>query len=163
MKISKVISGGQNGSDQAALRAAKELGYKTGGWMPNGWITLDGPRPEFKELYDMKECYAGYKARTEANVIDSDATLLFASDFKSPGERCTFNAIRKFAKPYFKVHTTDDKLEEALAWLKWIDGQTLNVAGNSESTSPGIGEMAYLFLLELLSRHQIMIQDTTKS
>ena len=159
MKISKVVSGGQNGSDQAALRAAKELQIPTGGWMPKDWMTLDGPRPEFEELYGMKECYAGYKARTEANVIDSDATLIFASDFKSPGERCTFNAIRKFQKPYFKVHTTEDKLEEALAWLRWVEGSVLNVAGNSESTSPGIGDQAYLFLFELFRRHQIMVSD----
>ena len=51
MKISKVVSGGQNGSDQAALRAAKELQIPTGGWMPKDWMTLDGPRPEFEELY----------------------------------------------------------------------------------------------------------------
>lgn len=159
MKISKVISGGQNGTDQAALRAAKILGMPTGGWMPHGWMTLDGPRPDFEELYGMKECFAGYKARTEANVIDSSATLIFASDFKSPGERCTFNAIRKFQRPYFKVHTSEDKLEEALAWLRWVDGDVLNVAGNSESTSPGIGEQAYLFLSDLFGRHQIMVDD----
>jgi len=154
MKISKVISGGQNGTDQAALRAAKALGIPTGGWMPQGWKTLDGPRPDFAELYDMKECYAGYKARTEANVIDSDATLIFAADFKSPGEICTFRAIRRFQKPYFKVHPTEDKMDEALAWLAWVDGVVLNVAGNSESTAPGIGEKAYLFLYELFSRSQ---------
>ena len=157
MKISKVISGGQNGTDQAALRAAKSLGIKTGGWMPHEWKTLDGPKPEFEELYDMKECYASYKARTEANVIDSSATLIFAADFKSPGEICTFRAIRQFQKPYFKVHTSEDKLEEALAWLAWVDGDVLNVAGNSESTAPGIGEQAYLFLAELFRRHQIMV------
>lgn len=155
MKITKIISGGQNGVDQAALRAAKSLGIPTGGWMPKGWMTLDEPRPEFAELYDMKECYAGYKARTEANVIDSDATLIFAADFKSPGEICTFKAIRKFQKPYFRVHPSEDKMAEVLAWLAWVEGSVLNVAGNSENTSPGIGEQAYLFLAEAFGRSQI--------
>lgn len=158
MKLDKVISGGQNGVDQAALRAAKTVGIPTGGWMPNGWMTLDGPRPEFEELYGMKECYAGYKARTEANVIDGDSTLIFAADFKSPGEICTFRAISKFQKPYFKVHVDDnltEKLEEALAWLSWAEGTTLNVAGNSETTSPGIGEKAERFLNELFHWYKV--------
>lgn len=158
MKLEKVISGGQNGVDQAALRAAKFHGIPTGGWMPNGWMTLDGPRPEFEELYSMKECFGGYKARTEANVVDGTATLMFASNFKSPGEICTFRAISKFQRPYFKVPHDEDKLAEALAWLDWVavgTGQiVLNVAGNSETTSPGIGEQAYLFLIELFARHK---------
>ncbi len=152
MKLNKVISGGQNGVDISALQAAKELGFTTGGWMPNGWMTLDGPRPEYEELYSMKECYGGYKARTEANVIDGCATLIFAENFKSPGEICTFRAISKFQKPYFRVHTTEDKLEEALAWLAWVEPMTLNVAGNSEVTIPGIGEKAYQFLINLFGR-----------
>jgi hypothetical protein len=32
--IGKVISGGQTGVDQAALRAAKACGIPTGGWAP---------------------------------------------------------------------------------------------------------------------------------
>ncbi len=152
MKLSKVISGGQNGVDQAAIRAAKELMIPTGGWMPKDWMTLDGPRPDFEELYDMKECFGGYKARTEANVIDAHATLIYAGNFKSPGEICTFRAITKFQKPHFKIKLGETPFEEALAWLAWVDGDTLNVAGNSENTIPGIGEQAYLFLFELLKR-----------
>lgn len=152
MKPEKIISGAQNGSDQAALRAAAELGIPTGGWMPKNWMTLDGPRPEFETLYGMKECYGGYKARTEANVIDCSATLIYAHDFKSPGEICTFRAISKFQKPYFKVKMGEENLEEALAWLAWVDISVLNVAGNSEQTVPGIGDKAFAFLLELFSR-----------
>ena len=152
MKLIKVISGGQNGTDQAALRAAKELAIPTGGWMPNGWMTLDGPKPEFETLYDMKECYGGYKARTEANVIDSSATLIYADNFKSAGEICTFRAIQKFARPYFKVKMGEENMEEAVAWLAWVGGEVLNVAGNSEQTVPGIGEQAYAFLAELFRK-----------
>lgn len=152
MRLRKVISGGQNGVDQAALRAAQELSISTGGWMPKGWATLDGPRPDFAGLYDMTECYGGYKARTEANVIDADATLIFARTFKSPGEICTFRAIQHFRKPYFRVEATTMPLKEVLGWLEWNGFVTLNVAGNSNNTVPGIGDEAYLFLYEMLRR-----------
>ncbi len=51
----KIISGGQNGTDIAALEAAKMLGFLTSGCMPKGWKTLDGPKPEYQELYNMVE------------------------------------------------------------------------------------------------------------
>lgn len=41
--IERVISGGQTGADQAALRAARACGIPTGGWAPRGWLTEDGP------------------------------------------------------------------------------------------------------------------------
>lgn len=42
-----IITGGQTGADQAAWRAAKACGLPTGGYMPKGYLTEDGPRPEF--------------------------------------------------------------------------------------------------------------------
>jgi len=40
--ISKIISGGQTGADQAALDAAIKLGIPHGGWIPKGRLTEDG-------------------------------------------------------------------------------------------------------------------------
>lgn len=51
MTLRRVISGGQCGVDVAALRAAKRAGLQTGGTMPRGWRTLDGPRPEYAAEY----------------------------------------------------------------------------------------------------------------
>ncbi|MFO7971456.1 MAG: putative molybdenum carrier protein [Desulfobacterales bacterium] len=34
--LTKIISGGQTGADQAALDAAIELGIPHGGWIPKG-------------------------------------------------------------------------------------------------------------------------------
>ena len=41
--IEKIISGGQTGTDQAALDAAIKLGIPHGGWIPKGHLTEDGP------------------------------------------------------------------------------------------------------------------------
>jgi hypothetical protein len=47
--LEHVISGFQIGVDQGAMRAAKAAGIPTGGAMPKGFLTEDGPRPEFAE------------------------------------------------------------------------------------------------------------------
>ncbi len=43
--IERIISGGQNGVDQAGLRAARAVGIATGGWALHGWTTIDAPAP----------------------------------------------------------------------------------------------------------------------
>ncbi len=34
--IERILTGGQTGADQAALRAARAAGIATGGWAPKG-------------------------------------------------------------------------------------------------------------------------------
>ena len=41
-----IVSGGQTGADQAAWRAARTAGIATAGFMPLGYLTEDGPRPD---------------------------------------------------------------------------------------------------------------------
>jgi hypothetical protein len=48
--LDRIIGGFQGGADQGAIRAAKALGVPTGGYMPLGFLTEAGPRPEFAEL-----------------------------------------------------------------------------------------------------------------
>lgn len=147
----KVISGGQNGADQAGLRAAKACGLETGGWLPRGCITLDGPRPDLMEEYGMQEhTSARYPPRTEANVRDSDGTLRFVRTFSSAGEKCTLKAIRWYNKPHLDIHIQHPPTKEEVAsWLKDNNIKVLNIAGNSEETAPGIGEWVYGFLQDV--------------
>ena len=51
----KVISGGQTGADQAGLIAAEKAGITTGGWMPKGFRTLDGPNPGLAARFGLRE------------------------------------------------------------------------------------------------------------
>jgi hypothetical protein len=74
--LKKIISGGQTGVDRAALDVAIELGISHGGWIAKGRITEAGPLPH---TYDLKEMATpSNEARTEQNVIDSDATLIIS-------------------------------------------------------------------------------------
>jgi protein-tyrosine-phosphatase len=147
----KVISGGQNGVDQAAIRAAKECGLETGGWIPKGCRTLDGPRPDLILEYNMQEHNSFlYPPRTEANVKDSCGTIRFAKTFSSAGERCTLRCIKWHKRPYLDVHLNNpiDK-EEVLSWIKKHDIKVLNIAGNSEETAPGIGDFVFEYLKDV--------------
>jgi len=147
----KIISGGQTGADFAGLKAAKDFGFETGGMLPKNCRTLDGPRPEFLTEYNMVEHTSySYVPRTEANVRDSDGTIRFASNFKSNGEKCTLKAIKWFNRPYIDVDIKNPRpVEEVINFIKQNNIQILNVAGNSELTSPGITETVYNYLINV--------------
>lgn len=158
----KVISGGQTGVDIAGLDAAKKAGLETGGWMTRDWRTLAGSKPEYQELYGMWEHESSnYKDRTWQNIADSDATIRIASLFSSAGEQCTLNGIKFHKKRHLDVRAktnlnglTIAKLKYSLSrdmsevgnWIIQNDIHVLNVAGNSEQTSPGIYDAAFSFL-----------------
>jgi hypothetical protein len=157
--LRKIISGGQTGVDQAALQAAADCGYATGGWLPLGCMTLDGPNAALLTKFNMREHahYGGYRERTRANVRDSDATLRIASNLNSLGERCTLRAITDHAKPHLDVKVERDFSYDVstLTAATWITANriaVLNVAGNSERTSPGIYKLAYDYMTEVLER-----------
>jgi len=42
--LERFVSGRQTGVDQAAWRAVRATGIPTGGWIPRGFLTEDGPR-----------------------------------------------------------------------------------------------------------------------
>lgn len=153
----KIISGSQTGVDQAALQAAHDLGIETGGFVTIGNRTTAGIRPDLILRYNLTEIVGGYKDRTWRNVEGSDGTIRIANFWKSPGERCTHNAIVKYNKSYYDI--TPNKLGETLLsdivdstlrdFILYNDIYTLNIAGNSERTTPGIYDWAFKFLTEL--------------
>ena len=71
-----ILSGGQTGADRAALDFAIEYGLPHGGWCPRGRLAEDGP---IDERYELTETPSHrYAQRTEWNVRDSDATVVFS-------------------------------------------------------------------------------------
>jgi hypothetical protein len=74
--IPKIVSGGQTGADRAALDWALAHDVECGGWCPKGRKAEDGP---IDPKYPLKETpSAAYVQRTEWNVRDSGATVLFS-------------------------------------------------------------------------------------
>lgn len=162
MSTYKIISGGQTGADTAALVAATRVGVATGGVMPKGFITLDGKKPEYEQLYGVTQSESDkYPPRTAENVKAADITLRFAKDFKSRGEVCTMNAILRLNKPFIDILIPDTKLQisdlpivdqpESVA--EFIIGKgffVINVAGNSERSCPGIQKFVEGYVERLL-------------
>ncbi len=141
----KIVSGGQTGADLGGLAAARQLGIPTGGWAPRGWLTEDGPSPELlRDTYGLELCDGGYDLRTELNVRDSDATVVFARDPESNGTRATIDWAEHYGKPII-INPTAEELRDFVAGHKV---GVLNIAGNRESVAPGIGEETERLLLE---------------
>jgi Circularly permutated YpsA SLOG family len=139
--ITLVFSGGQTGADQAGWRAAEACGIATGGWMPKGFLTEEGPQRWFANVYGAREMpTANYPARTVQNVKDSDGTLWFGSTY-SPGAKTTLEACERLRKPVMLITPSEVVLaSDVVAWLRRNPQiERLNIAGNRESKNPGIG------------------------
>jgi hypothetical protein len=150
--LERVVTGGQTGVDQAGWRAAKACGIPTGGWMTRGFLTEDGPRPEFAELFGAAELASlNYPIRTRANARDSDATI-WIGDPDSPGGQTTLDACERLGRPVLEVLDGFTLPSEVAAWIEAEEIRILNVAGSRESRAPGIGARAEAFLVAVFRR-----------
>ncbi|MFP4259420.1 MAG: putative molybdenum carrier protein, partial [Desulfovermiculus sp.] len=149
----KIISGGQTGADQGALDAALELGHPCGGWCPKGRRSEAGP---ISQRYPVTEHSSeSYQARTEANIIDSDGTLVFTCREPTGGTKETIDLARKHGKPYLILDLEkgdpNSDLELIRKWGRENQVTVLNVAGPRESKNPGISARVKQTILHLLS------------
>ena len=155
----RIISGGQTGVDQAALAAAQDCGLSCGGWCPpgraceSGVIPLrfplrDTPRERSAKAEDVPR-----SQRTEWNVRDSEATLILQpSDqgLHDPGTRWAISCANSYERPVVVVDPWDAEAGKKITyWIKTANIQTLNVAGPSERTVPGIGRKVHQLLVKV--------------
>ncbi len=157
----KIISGGQTGVDQAALRAARALGWPCGGWCPPRQNCESGTiPPQFALQETPQDCspdapHVRHSLRTEWNVRDAEATLILrpAVGSPDPGTEWTARCAERFGRALLLCDPSDPPAAEKIAaWLRTRQVHTLNVAGPSEATAPGIGEQAYALLLRVFSQ-----------
>ena len=106
----------------------------------------DGP---IEAKYPLKESpSASYLQRTEWNVRDSDATVLFslASELTG-GSRKTVEFAKKHHKPLIHLTAGDQDVAQRLKdWLAQNAIEVLNVAGPRASKEPGIASFVILTL-----------------
>ncbi len=141
-----IVSGGQTGADRAALDFALENAIPHAGWCPRGRLAEDGPIPP---QYDLRETPSRkYSQRTEWNVRDSDATVLFTIGPQvTGGTALALKAARRLAKPTLHLHrealpTVEEVMAAASQLLQFLceyNVQRLNVAGPRASQAPEIG------------------------
>ncbi len=159
-----IISGGQTGADRGALEAAfilkeKELIKDYGGYIPRDRKAEDGLIP--LKYVGLKETASySYAPRTELNVKNSDATIIFANTMNkgilSRGsertkELCFENNKDVTTLAYYTDKATQDcvfKSHVAIVRERFRMFNKINIAGNRESVSPGIQDYVKRVLLE---------------
>jgi hypothetical protein len=137
-----IISGGQTGADRAALDFAIAHGISHSGWCPRRRRAEDGAIPAQYLLRETPSSH--YSQRTEWNVRDSDATVVFSIKPRlTGGTRLTFELARRLGKPV--LHLSRDEAdaavaaEELRAFIEDGPVRALNVAGPRASQEPEIG------------------------
>ena len=137
--LQKIISGGQTGVDRAALDFAIEHDIPHGGWCPKGRKSEDGPLEPKYRLTETPS--ASYPLRTEWNVRDSDASVIFSiTPILTGGSKKTVDFAIKHNKPWLHLH--QGGVSPQVALLKFIREHkvaTLNVAGPRASKEPKVG------------------------
>jgi Circularly permutated YpsA SLOG family len=144
-KVFCIVSGGQTGVDRACLGWAIRRGLQHGGWCPKGRRAEDG---EIPMRYKLRETPSARLAqRTEWNVRDSEATVIFSQSAKlSGGSWKTWEACKKFHKPV--LHLAAETLtatESAILLRKFLREHSvrrLNAAGPRKSEEARAGRFA---------------------
>ncbi|WP_010469011.1 putative molybdenum carrier protein [Acaryochloris sp. CCMEE 5410] len=138
----KIVSGGQTGADRAALDWAIVMEIEHGGWCPQGRQAEDGIIPTCYPLQETPS--SDYAQRTEWNIRDSDATVIFSlSSFLSGGTLLTQQLAKQIQKPWIHLHAGMGIKNGAVVLHQFVSQfsiKVLNIAGPRQSEEPTIGE-----------------------
>ncbi|MCX7722069.1 MAG: putative molybdenum carrier protein [Verrucomicrobiae bacterium] len=157
--IEKIVSGGQTGADRAALDFAIAHGIAHGGWCPRGRLAEDGV---IGPQYNLTETPLAETAqRTELNVRDSDATVIFSiGRVLTGGSKFTAECAARYNKPCLHVSKALDGEKAATKLREFLERhpiKCLNVAGPRASNEPEVGSFVQAVLeacLDLFKRQR---------
>jgi hypothetical protein len=143
--IEKVITGGQSGAEQEAWAAARRAGVVTGGYMPRGFATEDGPRPRLGALYGAIEFPLNEPTRFRANLRRADA-LLWLGDVLAEDGRAAIEACRELGKPFLTAEPGATPVSDVVSWLIVFEVRSLTIAASPPSRAPDLGPRVGRFL-----------------
>jgi hypothetical protein len=143
--IEKVITGGQSGAEQEAWAAARRAGVATGGYMPRGFATEDGPNPRLGALYGAIEFPLDEATRFRANLRRADA-LLWLGDPLSDDGGAAIAACRELGKPFLTAEPGATPVSDVVSWLIVFEVKTLTIAGSPASRAPDLGPRVARFV-----------------
>lgn len=123
-----------------------------------GFLTEEGPRPEFASEYGMRETESrSYVMRTKRNARDTDGTVWVEGPGGSVEDRgyvTTNRAATAARKPILVIPFSQSDIEAAAAiaaWAQQFSIRELNVAGPRASKWPGAEARAEAILQVLLA------------
>lgn len=134
--IEKIITGGRTGAEQEAWASARRAGIATGGYMPRGFATEEGPRPRLGLLYGAIEFPLDEATRLRANLRRADALLWLGDPLEQDGQ-AAIAASRELGKPFLVAEPGLTAVAEVVSWLIVFEVKTLVVAGDGGPTTAG--------------------------
>jgi hypothetical protein len=160
LALPTIMSGAQTGVDRGAAQAALDMAAPYWGWCPKGRLSEDGPIPDrFTMLETVSD---SYWMRTEANVRDSDATLIIAPREQLDGGTArTAATADKYGKPLMTIAVDRccGSVPMLLWWLEKYRIGSLNVAGPRASKWAQGYDASYHLVGELLFRVKEKLDD----
>lgn len=156
MSISKIVSGGQTGADQGFFDACIYYGLEYGGYIPKNRKSENGKiHSKYENLIELDS--EDYLKRTEANVVNSDCTLIFTIGKLEGGSSKTSKLANKYKRPCFHIDldSTDREAAAKIA-AEWIrtacpDKCVLNGAGSRASKAAGIQQLVEIVMIDVLN------------
>jgi Circularly permutated YpsA SLOG family len=156
-RLTSMVSGGQKGADQTALRAAIDCGLECGGWCPpdrqdeEDSIPAEYPLQPTPYETSLLASDVRRSQRTEWNVFCSDATVIFRVSRQGegdPGTLWTAKFAARFERPCLhRDPRAPAAASEIIRWLADIEKEQkrpvrwLNIAGPSKrQLSAELGE-----------------------
>lgn len=155
----RLRSGGQTGADRAALDWALANGLPHEGWCPQGRRAEDGVIPQ---RYHLRETPSeAYEERTDWNVRDSDATVIFSvSDELAGGSRYAQECARSQCRPLLHLssamHSTAELASRLCAFLAEHRVRVLNLAGPRATDEPGVEALVDCVLSAALGSREVV-------
>ena len=156
MIIAEVRTGGQSGADRAAFDAARARGVAISGWCPKGGWAEDLQEPpglliDYPEMIETPS--SSTIQRTEWNIRDSSACLVFNVPDTSPGTDAGMRFFDDYDVPFFEIDLDGDfdiQLDEAISWLEEVgdgdDAFVLGVGGPRATEYGGVYNYVYDFV-----------------
>lgn len=149
----RIVSGGQTGVDRGALDAALEAGAPCGGACPAGRRAEDGRIPDRYPVTPLAA--ADYVTRTEANVRDTDATLILCPGPPAGGTALTVRFAERHGRPVCLIDAErlapEEAGREARRFVADHGVRRLNVAGPRASGWPAGADYARRTIAALLA------------
>ncbi|MFW5635057.1 MAG: YpsA SLOG family protein [Thermodesulfobacteriota bacterium] len=133
--IRKIISGGQEGVERAALDAALKLNIAHGGWVPYWREEEDRALTRTYRLQAMR--HGNFVLAALQNVLDSDGVLIISQGEPSGNSALNRRLAEKHRHPWIYIDldrvSAFDAARQIEAWIADHGVEVLNVTGPTKS------------------------------